>query len=100
MSFFDQIQLLHAGWRDVLEIAIVSYAIYRVLLVLHRTRAMQVLVGLVILIAVFGVSVALGLAMIVYLLGEVFKYAAFALIVVFAPELRAALAQIARIGRS
>jgi len=96
MSFFDQIQLLHAGWRDALEIAIVSYAIYRVLLVLHRTRAMQVLVGLVILAAIYGGSVALGLGMIVYLLGEVFKYAAFALIVVFAPELRATLAQIGR----
>src|SRR5438552_3980675 len=94
MSFFEQLKLLHPGWRDVLEIAIVGYAVYRVLLVLHRTRAMQVLVGLVVLAAVFGGSLALGLGMIVYLLGEVFKYAAFALIVVFAPELRAALAQI------
>jgi diadenylate cyclase len=74
----------------------VSYAMYRVLLVLHRTRAMHVLVGLVMLTAVFGLAVALGLDLIVYLLGEVFKYAAFALIVVFAPELRAALAQIGR----
>ena len=96
MSFFEQLKLLHPGWRDVLEIAIVGYAVYRVLLVLHRTRAMQVLVGLVVLAAVFGGSLALGLGMIVYLLGEVFKYAAFALIVVFAPELRAALAQIGR----
>jgi diadenylate cyclase len=96
MSFFEQLRLLRIGWRDVLEIAIVSVAIYRVLAVLHRTRAMRILVGLVVLAAVSGASFALGLAMIVYLLGEMFKYAAFALIVVFAPELRAALAQIGR----
>ena len=96
MSFIEQVRLLHPSWRDALEIAIVSYAMYRVLLVLQRTRAMHVLVGLVMLAAVFGAAVALGLDLIVYLLGEVFKYAAFALIVVFAPELRAALAQIGR----
>jgi len=96
MSFFEQLRLLQIGWRDVLEIAIVSVAIYRVLAVLHRTRAMRILVGVVVLAAVFGASFALGLGMIVYLLGEIFKYAAFALIVVFAPELRAALAQIGR----
>ena len=96
MSVFDQIRLLSPGWRDVVEIVIVSYAIYRVLVLLRRTRAMQVLVGLVVLAAVFGASFALGFGMIVFLLGEVFKYAAFALIVVFAPELRATLAQIGR----
>jgi diadenylate cyclase len=96
MSFFEQLRLLHIGWRDVLEIAIVSVAIYRVLTVLHRTRAMRILVGVVVLAAVFGASFALGLGMIVYVLGEIFKYSAFALIVVFAPELRAALALIGR----
>jgi diadenylate cyclase len=96
MSFLEQLRLLRIGWRDVLEIAIVSIAIYRVLAVLHRTRAMRILVGILVLAAIFGASFALGLGMIVYLLGEIFKYAAFALIVVFAPELRAALAQIGR----
>lgn len=96
MNFLEQLRLLRIGWRDALEIAIVSVAIYRVLAVLHRTRAMRILVGIVVLAAVFGASFALGLSMIVYLLGEIFKYAAFALIVVFAPELRAALAQIGR----
>src|SRR5689334_24857190 len=36
------IWLLSLGWRDVLEIAIVAYAIYRVLLLLHRSRAVPV----------------------------------------------------------
>ena len=96
MSIFEQLRLLHPGWRDFVEIAVVSFAIYRVLLLIHRTRAMQVLVGLVVLVVSYGIAYVLQLSMIVYLLGLVFSYGAIALLVVFAPELRAALAQIGR----
>ena len=94
MNILEQMRLLHPGWRDILEVAIVSFAIYRVLLLVHRTRAMQVLVGLVVLAVAYGIAYVLQLGMIVYLLGLVFSYGAIALLVVFAPELRAALAQI------
>lgn len=96
MSVFEQLKLLHPGWRDLIEVAIVSFAIYRVLLLIHRTRAMQVLVGLVVLAVSYGIAYVLQFGMIVYLLGLVFSYGAIALLVVFAPELRAALAQIGR----
>ena len=96
MSIFEQLRLLHPGWRDILEVAIVSVAIYRVLLLVHRTRAMQVLVGLVMLGVAYGIAYVLQLSMIVYLLGLIFSFGAIALLVVFAPELRAALAQIGR----
>jgi diadenylate cyclase len=96
MSMFEQLRLLHPGWRDAVEVLIVSFAIYRVLLIIHRRRAMQVLIGLIVLAAAYGVAYALQLRMIVYLLTLVFGYGAIALLVVFAPELRAALAQIGR----
>ncbi len=96
MSVLQQLQLLHPGWRDFLEVAIVSVALYRVLVLLHRTRAMQVLAGIVVLASAFGVAYALRLGMIAALLRMVFQYGAIALLVVFAPELRAALAQIGR----
>jgi diadenylate cyclase len=96
MSIIEQLRLLHPGWRDLVEIAIVSVAVYRVLLIIHRTRAMQALAGVVVLALVFGITYVLQLGMIVYLLKLIFSYGAFALIVVFAPELRAALAQIGR----
>ena len=96
MSVFEQLKLLHPGWRDAVEVAIVSFAVYRVLLIIHRRRAMQVLIGLIVLAAAYGISYALQLQMIVYLLTLMFGYGAIALLVVFAPELRAALAQIGR----
>jgi diadenylate cyclase len=96
MSILEQLRLLHPGWRDLLEVAIVSVAVYRVLLLIHRTRAMQVLAGIVVLAVAFGLAYVLQLSMIVYLLKLIFSYGAIALLVVFAPELRATLAQIGR----
>jgi diadenylate cyclase len=98
MISLDQLRLIarDVGWRDVLEIAIASYAIYRILLLLHRRRAMQILIGVIILAVAYAIGVGLKLTMITYLLSEIFRYAAFALLIVFAPELRAALAQIGR----
>jgi len=94
MSILEQLRLLHPGWRDLLEVAIVSVAVYRVLLLIHRTRAMQVLAGIIVLAVAYGLAYLLRLSMIVYLLTLIFSYGAIALLVVFAPELRAALAQI------
>lgn len=96
MSILEQLRLLHPGWRDVLEIAVVSFAIYRGLVLIHRTRAMQVLIGIIVLAVAYGIAYVLQLGMIVYLLTLIFSYGAIALLVVFAPELRAALAQIGR----
>jgi diadenylate cyclase len=97
----DQVRLIHPGWRDALEIAIVAYALYRVLLLLHGTRALQIALGIVLLFATYAAAWLLKLGLVTYLLGIVFTYGAFALLVVFQPELRAALARLgqARLGR-
>ncbi len=89
--------LLLPRWRDVIEILIVAFVIYRVLLVVVGTRALHILFGLVLLGAAYVAAVLLKFTMISYLLGVVFTYGAFALLIVFQPELRAALA---RLGQS
>jgi diadenylate cyclase len=94
MSELAQLRLLHPGWRDVLEILLVSYALYRVLLLFHGTRTLQIVTGLVMLLAIYSAAWVLKLEMITYVLGFVFQYGAIALLVVFAPELRAALAHL------
>jgi len=80
------------GWRDAVEIALVAYVIYRLLLLLHGTRAVQMLIGIVVLVSMYAAAWVLKLTMITYLLGLVFTYGAFAALVVFQPELRSALA--------
>jgi diadenylate cyclase len=96
MSFAEQLRLLSIGWRDVLEIAVVSYAIYRVLLLLHRSRAVPVLIGIVVLLLTYAIAAVLKLTMITYLLTLVYTYGAIALLIIFAPELRMTLTIIGR----
>ena len=94
MTELEQLRLLHPGWRDVLEVLVVAYALYRVLRMFHGTRTLQIVSGMGILLAVYAASWLLKLEMLSYLLGFVFQYGAIALLVVFAPELRAALAHL------
>jgi diadenylate cyclase len=94
---WEELQFLTPGWTDLVEILIVAFLLYRILLVIQRTRAMQILLGLVLLAFLYGLSRLLDLILIRTLLEKFFQYGAIAALVVFQPELRAALA---RLGRS
>jgi diadenylate cyclase len=94
---FEQFRFLIPDWYDVLEILIVAWVIYRLLLFLAGTRALQILVGITALVLVYFAALVLKMNVITTLLGVIFTYGAFAAIVVFQPELRHALA---RLGRS
>ena len=85
------------GWRDLLEILIVAYVLYALLRFLVGTRALQIVFGLLVLAVIYLLAFLLKLSMITYLLGVVFTYGVFAVLVVFQPELRQALA---RLGQS
>lgn len=94
---WEQLQFLRPGWTDLLEILVVAFLLYRILLVIQRTRAMQILLGVVVLAFGYGVARLLDLILITALLENAFRYGAIAALVVFQPELRAALA---RLGQS
>ncbi len=93
---FEQLRFLIPDIGDVVEILVVAYIIYRVLLFLAGTRALQILVGLVVLGVVYFGALVLKLSMIAAVLGVVSTYGAFAAIVVFQPELRHALSRLGR----
>ncbi|MCL7937939.1 MAG: diadenylate cyclase CdaA [marine benthic group bacterium] len=95
-ALIDYLGFLRLDWMDLAEILVVSYLLYRVLLVYTGTRAFQVLIGFVLLVSIYVASQALQLRLIPYLLSQVFTYGAFALIVIFQPELRAGLARLGR----
>ncbi len=93
----EQFRFLIPGFRDIIEILIVAYVLYRALLFLVGTRALQILVGLIVLGLVYFAALLLNFGMITSLLSIVFAYGTFAAVVVFQPELRHALS---RLGRS
>lgn len=84
-------------WPDTIEILVVAAVLYRFLVYLVGTRAIQIMLGLVILVVAYFASLAAKFRMIEYILNGVFTYGGFAAVVVFQPELRSALA---RLGQS
>jgi diadenylate cyclase len=94
MELLEQVRLLSFGWRDAIEIGLVAFVLYRLLLLMRGTRGVQMLGGILVLCAGYGFAWALKLTTITYLLEIVFKYGGFVLLIVFQPELRAALAHL------
>ena len=92
MSVLEQLRLLQFGWRDAIEIAVIAFVIYRVLLLVQGTRAVQMLIGIIVLLIAYAVAWMVQLTVITWLLGLVFTYGAFAAVIVFQPEIRQALA--------
>ena len=91
---WEQLQFLRPGWTDLIEILIIAFLLYRVLLVIQRTRAMQIMLGVVLLAFTYGLARLLDLILVRTLLETAFQYGAIAALVVFQPELRAALARL------
>jgi diadenylate cyclase len=80
----------------LLDIALVSVAIYYLLMIARGTRAMQLVKGLAILLVVMKVAQWLGLDTLQWILGQALFASAVVLVILFQPELRAALDQIGR----
>ena len=91
---WDQLQFLLPGWGDLIEILIVAVLFYRLLLLIQRTRAMQMLLGALLLVGIYFVALILDFTLIRYLLEALFQYGAIAALVVFQPELRSGLARL------
>ena len=90
---------LLAGLRvpqDLIDIAIVAFVIYRVLLVFRGTVAIQMLVGLGLLMAARFLSRQADLRSLSFILENFWAFWVLALIVLFQPELRRTLAQAGR----
>ena len=94
---WEQFQFLRPGWGDLIEILIVAVLFYRLLLLIQKTRAMQMLLGALSLVALYFIALVLDFTLIRYLLEALFQYGAIAALVVFQPELRSGLA---RLGQS
>lgn len=77
---------------DLLDIGVVSYIVYRVLLLIRGTRAVQMLTGLGVLGLAFVVSIRLELFTLHWLLSYFFDSLILIVIVLFQDDLRRALA--------
>lgn len=82
--------------RDIFDIALVAYLIYKGVKLVRETRAVQLIKGIVILIVATQLSGWLKLNSINFILVNTMEVGLVALLVVFQPELRKALEKVGR----
>ena len=80
----------------VIDILVVAFVIYQLLMIVRGTRAGHVLVGILTLVLAYVVSVWAGLEALHSLLNFIVPYTALAVIVLFQSEIRRTLARIGR----
>ena len=85
-------------WKILLELLILWYVIYMLLLFIKGTRTEQLLKGLVIIGAIFVAAQQLKLEAISWVMMSLFPLSVIALIIIFQPELRQGLARLGQFG--
>ena len=83
-------------WRDLLDILLVAALFYSLWRLIVGTRALNLVRGLLVYLLVWFLANLLGLATLSWILGNAATLGAFALIVVFQPELRGLLERLGR----
>lgn len=84
--------------RAIVDISIVAFVLYKLIVLLKETRAWQLLKGLIIIVIAAGIAKVLGLITFSYILNYILTFSAFAMVVIFQPELRRGLEKIGSKG--
>lgn len=90
--------LFQFRWIDALDILIVAFAVYQIILALRGTRAFHMLLGLALLYLASRISLRLGLVTVNWALSNLLAVWFLSIIILFQPELRRALASVGRRG--
>lgn len=84
------------GIKDVIDIAIIAYVVYKILSFIRETRAEQLVKGILILVVATILSDQLNLYALNWILVNTMTLGVVALLIVFQPELRRALEYLGR----
>lgn len=96
-TFLETIKNLFAHgirFSDILDIVIVAFLIYEVIILVRHTRAQQLAFGICVLVLSYAISVAAQLRTLQFVLSTVMQFGIVVLAIVFQPELRRALEQV------
>jgi len=96
LGLFGPISRLAFTWRDLVDILAVALIAYTVLRLIRGTRAVQMVLGLLLVFLAYRLAVFLNLVALREVLKSLIFYLPFLIIVLFAQELRRALAAFGR----
>ncbi len=93
---FAALLQLNVEWRDIVDIIVMSYIFYRLILIIRGTRAEQLVKGLIVLLLAMVISDQTGFDTIHWALRQTMTVGLIAIPIVFQPELRRALEHLGR----
>lgn len=96
ISHFDWLYLPKITFADILEIIILSYLIYHIILWFKNTRAWTLLKGIAVLLILMSISYVFKLNTLMWIFKNTINVGILAVIILFQPELRRALEELGR----
>lgn len=98
IKLFDDVKSMiwPIGVADVIDMLIMAFVIYKVILLIRRTSSGGVAKGILLLVAALWVSSFLRLYTVNFLLSKVVEWGVLALVILFQPEIRRFLEQVGR----
>lgn len=83
-------------WTDIIEIVVIAFVIYNVMVWIKNTKAWVLLKGIIIVVIFALIAYILNLKTILWIAGKTISVGIIALVIIFQPELRRALEQLGR----
>ncbi|HEY6538718.1 MAG TPA: diadenylate cyclase CdaA [Candidatus Dormibacteraeota bacterium] len=94
-----RVLLQTVGWRAVLDVLIIAFLAYRLLVLIRGTQAVQLLLGLLLIGALAAIANILNLPVLKFIFSNGGEVIVIAVVILFQPELRRALDQMGSLGR-
>ncbi len=93
-EFLSQIHMPNMRWTDIVEILILAYLIYHILLWIKNTRAWSLLKGLLVIVVFVIIAAIFNMSTILWIVQHVTGLAVTAIVILLQPELRAAMEEL------
>ena len=93
-SFLNSIHMPNLRWTDIVEILILAFLIYHILLWIKNTRAWSLLKGFAVVIVFVGSAALFNMSTILWIVQHVTGIAVTAVVILLQPELRSAMEEL------
>ena len=93
-NYLNQIHMPNVRWTDIVEILILAFLIYHILLWIKNTRAWSLLKGLLVIGAFVAIAAVFNMSTILWIVQHVTGLAVTAIVILLQPELRSAMEEL------
>ena len=93
-NYLNQIHMPNLRWTDIVEILILAFLVYHILLWIKNTRAWSLLKGLLVIGAFVAIAALFNMSTILWIVQHVTGLAVTAVVILLQPELRSAMEEL------